>query len=37
MEDKKWLIIGIIIISVLFILKVSDTLMLNILVFIWIF
>ena len=37
MEDKKWLIIGIIIISVLCILKINDTLMLNILVFIWIF
>ena len=37
MEDKKWLIIGIIIISILFILKINNMLMLNILLFIWIF
>ena len=34
MEDKKWLIIGIIIISALFILKIG---MLNIFMIIWIF
>ena len=37
MEDKKWLIIGIIIISILFILKIGNKIMLNILLFIWIF
>ena len=37
MEDKKWLIIGIIIISVLFILKIGNKIVLNILLFIWIF
>ena len=37
MEDKKWLIIGIIIICAFFILKFGNTIMLNILLFIWIF
>ena len=37
MEDKKWLIIGIIIISVLFILKIGNKIMLGILLSIWIF
>ena len=37
MKDKKWLIIGIIIISVLCILKFNTALMLKILLFIWIF
>ncbi len=36
MEDKKWLIIGIIIISVLFILKIGNKIMLGILLSIWI-
>lgn len=37
MEDKKWLIIGIIIISLLFIFKIGNKFMLDILLFIWIF
>ena len=37
MKNKKWLIIGIIIISVLFILKIANEFMLDILLFIWIF
>ena len=37
MKDKKWLIIGIIIISLIFILKIGNKIMLNILLFIWIF
>lgn len=37
MKDKKWLIIGIIIISALFILKFGKEFMLNILLSIWIF
>ena len=37
MEDKKWWIIGIIIISILFIFKIGNKIMLDILLFIWIF
>ena len=37
MKDKQWLIIGIIIISVLFILKIGNIFLLDILLFIWIF
>lgn len=37
MENKKWLIIGIIIISVLFIFKIGNKIMLDILLVIWIF
>lgn len=37
MKNKKWLIIGIIIISILFILKIGSKFMLDILLFIWIF
>ncbi len=37
MEDKKWLIIGIIIVSILFILKIGNEIMLNILALILIF
>ena len=37
MENKKWLIIAIIIISVLFILKIGNKIALGILLFIWIF
>lgn len=37
MEDKRWLIIGIIIISVLFMLKIGNKIMLGILLSIWIF
>ena len=37
MENKKWLIIGIIIISVLFILRIGNIFLLDILLFIWIF
>ena len=36
-KNKKWLIIGIIIISVLFIFKIENKIMLNILLYIWIF
>ena len=37
MKNKKWLVIGIIIISVLFMLKIGNKIMLDILLFIWIF
>ena len=37
MKNKKWLIIGIVIISVLFIFKIENKIMLNILLYIWIF
>ena len=37
MENKKWLIIGIIIISILFIFKIGNVAILDILFFIWIF
>ena len=37
MKDKKWLIIGIIVISVLFILKIGNKIILNMLLFICIF
>ncbi len=37
MENKKWLIIGFIIISVLFIFKIGNITILDILLFIWIF
>ncbi len=37
MENKKWLIIVIIIISVLFILKIGNIMLIDILLFIWIF
>ena len=37
MENKKWLIIGFIIISILFIFKIGNVVILDILFFIWIF